>query len=157
LQPFCKRTLRRQVVEYIQYTERRPLTIRFRPTDDEQKLYEAVSEYLMRENTIAMPKRQRHLTALIVRKLLASSSHAVANTLETMRARLEMLRQGQPVPEELAEELVGEEEIEEDLVDEILAETNEEDLPTPETKIDRKTLDDEISELTRFSHWARSI
>jgi ERCC4-related helicase len=157
LQPFCKRTLRRQVVEYIQYTERRPLTIRFRPTDDEQKLYEAVSEYLMRENTIALPKRQRHLTALILRKLLASSSHAVANTLETMRARLEVLRQGQPVPDELAEELVEEEEIEEDLLDEILAETDEEEEPTPETKIDRQALDVEIDELTRFSQWARSI
>jgi hypothetical protein len=157
LQPFCKRTLRRQVVEYIQYTERRPLTIRFRPTDDEQKLYEAVSEYLMRENTIALPKRQRHLTALILRKLLASSSHAVANTLETMRARLVVLRQGQPVPEELAEELVEEEEIEEDLLDEILGDTDEEEEPAPETKIDRKALDDEIAELTRFSQWALSI
>jgi ERCC4-related helicase len=157
LEPFCKRTLRRQVVEYIQYTERRPLTIRFRPTDDEQKLYEAVSEYLMRENTIALPKRQRHLTALILRKLLASSSHAVANTLETMRARLEVLRQGQPVPEELAEELLEEEEIEEDLLDEILEDTNEEEEATPETKIDRKALDDEIADLTRFSQWARSI
>ena len=68
------RTLRRQVVEYIQYTERRPLTIRFRPTDDEQKLYEAVSEYLMRENSIALPKRQRHLMALIMRKLLQAGS-----------------------------------------------------------------------------------
>ena len=42
LQYFCQRTLRRQVVEYIQYTERRPLTFKFHPTDDEHKLYEAV-------------------------------------------------------------------------------------------------------------------
>src|SRR5262249_24245740 len=109
------------------------------------------------ENTIALPKRQRHLTALILRKLLASSSHAVANTLETMRARLEVLRQGQPVPEELAEELVEEEEIEEDLLDEILADMDEEEEPTPEPKIDWKAHDDEIAELTRFSQWARSI
>src|SRR5439155_16178949 len=111
LQHFCQRTLRRQVIEYIQYTERRPLTFKFCPTDDEQKLYEAVSEYLMRENTFALPKRQRHLTALIMRKLLASSSYAVANTLETMRTRLSQLRDGLPVPEHLAEELVGDEEI----------------------------------------------
>ena len=31
LQYFCKRTLRKQVVEYIQYTERRALTVPFRP------------------------------------------------------------------------------------------------------------------------------
>ena len=34
LQSFCKRTLRRQVVEYIQYNERIPFTVRFRPTDE---------------------------------------------------------------------------------------------------------------------------
>lgn len=157
LLPFCKRTLRRQVVEYIQYTERRPVTIRFRPTDDEQKLYEAVSEYLMRENSIALPKRQRHLTALILRKLLASSSHAVANTLETMKARLELLRQGQPVTEELAEELVNDEEIEEDLLDEILADTSEEEPEQVESKIDKKVLEGEIADLGLFSQWARSI
>src|SRR5207237_8650445 len=73
LQPFCKRTLRRQVVEYIQYTERRPLTIRFRPTDDEQKLYEAVSNYLMRENSITLPKRQPHFIAIILPMVLTSA------------------------------------------------------------------------------------
>ncbi|MDQ3767121.1 MAG: DEAD/DEAH box helicase [Actinomycetota bacterium] len=154
---FCQRTLRRQVVEYIQYTQRRPLTFKFCPTDDEQKLYEAVSQYLMRENTFALPKRQRHLTALIMRKLLASSSYAVANTLETMRTRLSQLRDGLPVPEHLAEELVGDEEIEEDLLDEILEDTQAEaDEPVAEQP-NRKLLEAEIDELSRFSQWARSI
>lgn len=154
---FCQRTLRRQVVEYIQYTQRRPLTFKFSPTDDEQKLYEEVSQYLMRENTFALPKRQRHLTALIMRKLLASSSFAVANTLETMRARLSQLRDGLPVPEHLAEQLVGDEEIEEDLLDEILDDTQADDAAPPTGQPDRKLLDAEIDELTRFSQWARSI
>lgn len=48
---FCQRTLRRQVIEYIQYTERLPVTIRFSPTDDEHKLYKAVSDYLLRDDT----------------------------------------------------------------------------------------------------------
>lgn len=159
LQHFCRRTLRRQVVEYIQYTERRPITIRFRPTDEEQKIYEAVSDYLLRENTFAIPKRQRHLTALVLRKLLASSSHAVANTLEIMRTRLTQLRDGLPVPEELADVLVESEEMENDLLDEFLADTQAEaDLPAlPNAKVDRKSLDDEIDELSRYSHWARSI
>jgi SNF2-related domain/Helicase conserved C-terminal domain len=158
LRGFCRRTLRRQVIEYIQYTERRPITIRFRPTDDEQKLYEAVSEYLLRENTFAIPKRQRSLTALILRKLLASSSHAVANTLLTMKSRLELLRDGKPVEEELAEELVEGEEMEDDLLDEILADTNgEAEQEADKPAIDRKALEAEIEELHRFSQWARSI
>ncbi|EFK11641.1 conserved domain protein [delta proteobacterium NaphS2] len=88
LNVFCMRTLRSQVVEYIQYTERRLITRPFKPTDQEHKLYEAVSEFLKREDTYAPPYQQRHLTALIVRKLLASSPQAVAGTLEVMRDRL---------------------------------------------------------------------
>lgn len=157
LQHFCQRTLRRQVIEYIQYTERRPLTFKFHPTDDEQKLYEAVSEYLKRENTFAFPKRQRHLTALILRKLLASSSHAVANTLETMKNRLGQLRDGLNVPDQIAEDLIENEEIEEDLLDEILGDTEEEADEPQYDKPSRQALEAEIAELTRYAQWALSI
>jgi SNF2 family DNA or RNA helicase len=80
LSGFCRRTLRNQVTEYIRYTERRAITRPFRPTDDEHQLYEAVSAFLVRPNSYAIPHRQRHLTELILRKLLASSSLAVAGT-----------------------------------------------------------------------------
>jgi hypothetical protein len=52
---FCKRTLRNQVTEYIRYTERRPITRPFKPTDDEHALYEAVSGFLQREDSYALP------------------------------------------------------------------------------------------------------
>lgn len=45
--------------EHIQYIERIPFTIRFRPTDDKQKLYELVSDFLNREETYSAPQRQR--------------------------------------------------------------------------------------------------
>lgn len=60
LSGFCKRTLRNQVTEYIRYTERRPITRPFRPTEDEHALYEAVSGFLQREDSYALPQRQRH-------------------------------------------------------------------------------------------------
>jgi ERCC4-related helicase len=157
---FCKRTLRQHVTEYIQYTERRPVTIKFRPTDDEQKLYEAVSEFLKREDTLAIPKRQRHLTTLILRKLLASSSHAVANTLETIKGRLELLQQKQTTEEELVEELVLGEELEEEYLDEMLAETTEESgepSGNGQPTVDLKKVQGEIDDLMRYSQWARSI
>ena len=159
LQHFCQRTLRRQVIEYVQYTERRPLTFKFRPTDDEQKLYEAVSEYLKRENTYAFPKRQRHLTTLILRKLLASSSCAVASTLDTMKARLVQMREGLPVASHLAEDLIEYEEIEEDLLDEILGEDQSEQDSSQQNgdQPNRQMLENEINDLTRFSQWASSI
>jgi SNF2 family DNA or RNA helicase len=87
LASFAKRTLRRDVLEYIKYTERKALTQPFNPTDDEQALYERISAFLQKEDSYALPKQQRHLTALILRKLLASSSHAVGG-VERLGERL---------------------------------------------------------------------
>jgi len=85
LQSFCIRTLRRQVLEYIKYTERKPVTIPFKPHENEQKLYEAVTNFLRKDNSYAFPKQQKHLILLLVWKLLASSPQAVAGTLESIR------------------------------------------------------------------------
>ncbi len=156
---FCKRTLRNQVTEYVRYTERRPLTQPFQPTDDEHELYEAVSGFLQREDSYAMPKRQRHLTALILRKLLASSSTAIAGTLDTMRARLEALRDERVESDpEFAERLIETEEIAGELLDEILSddEGSSSTGQTP-TTIDRRQLRNEIDELKRLAYRARSI
>lgn len=90
---FLKRTLRKQVLEYVKYTQRKTITAPFEPTVPEQELYNEVSTFLDPENeTYALPKAQRHLTGLILRKLLASSTHAVVFTLETIKQRLEKLR-----------------------------------------------------------------
>ncbi|WP_318556919.1 SNF2-related protein [Geobacter anodireducens] len=159
---FAKRTLRSQVLEYIRYTERRAITRPFRPSDQEQELYEAISHFLQRADTYAIPDRQRTLTVLIVRKLLASSTLAVAGTLETIRKRLEALRAGLPEPENLLEELVAGDELGDDFLDE------EEEIEAPEDEsprqdetrreeIDRAQLDAEIAELDGYIRQARQI
>ena len=159
LSGFCRRTLRNQVTEYIRYTERRAITRPFRPTDDEHQLYEAVSAFLLRPNSYAIPHRQRHLTELILRKLLASSSLAIAGTLETMKVRLEALRdekiQDDP---DFAEQLVTDEDIEGDLLDEILEiDPAEGDGNTSQLTIDRSQLKEEIDLLAQLVGWARNI
>ena len=159
LSDFCKRTLRNQVTEFIQYTERRAITRPFKPSDDEHALYQAVSAFLQRSDSYALPQRQRHLTALILRKLLASSSQAIAATLDTLRARLEALRDEQTQNDpELAERLIEAEDIEDDLLDEILAE--DADIHASETapvSIDRQKLREEIAILQHLATWARGI
>jgi len=159
LSGFCKRTLRNQVTEYIRYTERRTITRPFTPSDGEHALYEAVSGFLQRPDSYALPQRQRHLTALILRKLLASSSQAIAATLDTLRTRLETLRDEQTQNDpEFAERLIEAEEIEGDLLDEIL--TEDEDVDAPEAApvtIDRQKLREEIEILQRLASWARGI
>jgi SNF2 family DNA or RNA helicase len=159
LASFCKRTLRNQVTEYVRYTERRAITRPFRPNDEEHALYEAVSSFLQRENSYALPRRQRHLTALILSKLLASSSQAIAATLDTLRARLETLRdeKAQNDPE-FAEQLVEGEDVADDLLEEILSdeEATDESASAP-VQIDRQRLRDEIDVLQRLANWARAI
>jgi ERCC4-related helicase len=88
LKSVCIRNLRRQVQEYIRYTNRIPLTIKFEPSTEEQRLYNEVSDYLQRDLLYALPQGQRHLITMILRKLLASSSFAIAGTLNSLIKRL---------------------------------------------------------------------
>lgn len=159
LATFCKRTLRNQVTEYVRYTERRPLTQPFQPSDDEHALYEAVSDFLQRDGSYALPTRQRHLTALILRKLLASSSPAIAATLDTLRQRLESLRDERVGNDpEFAEQLIESEELEDDLLDEILSsDTDDYAAQPPQAPINRQQLREEIEILRRLADRARRI
>lgn len=184
LATFTKRTLRNQVLEYVRYTQRRPLMQSFRPSDDEQRLYEAVSNFLSREGTFSIPERQRTLVTLVLRKLLASSSTAIAGTLSTMRARLVELRElteGERPSEDsetsLLARIIEDQEVEDEYLDEPLeavAATPADDDPdaidedgvvhsdsdAPEVEepaIDRAKLDAEIAELDRYIEWAGSI
>lgn len=91
LKPVCKRTLRRQVLEYIRYTKRIAILEEFYPTQDEQALYELVSDYLQRPVLYALPNSQRQLMTMILRKLLASSTYAIYGTFCTLIERLKLI------------------------------------------------------------------
>ena len=93
LKPVCKRTLRRQVLEYIRYTKRIAILEEFYPTVDEQALYELVSDYLQRPTLYALPNSQRQLMTMILRKLLASSTYAIYGTFCTLIDRLKLVLQ----------------------------------------------------------------
>ncbi|MGH9428584.1 MAG: helicase-related protein, partial [Terriglobia bacterium] len=154
LQPLCKRTLRRQVLPYVRYTKRHPMVQPFTPAESEDRLYHLVSDYLRRDNLQAMPNSQRSLMTLVLRKLLASSSFAIAGALNSMSQRLrERLQQAEgpnPLEEALEEdfEALGE-----------MAEEWDEDetLPEPLTEADRKAIQQEIDDLEGFRKLAVSI
>ena len=109
LRPICKRTLRKQVLEYVNYTDRHALVQEFVPTDEEQRLYDLVSEYLQQTTLYALPASQRSLMTLILRKLLASSTYAISGTLNGLALKLEnAAKQAEAVdspPDGLAENL----------------------------------------------------
>jgi hypothetical protein len=89
LAPVVVRTLRRQVKEYVKFTARRSIVEDFAPTAEEQALYDRVSEYLRREDAHAIPQARRALFVLVYRKILASSSFALAATLDRLADSLE--------------------------------------------------------------------
>ena len=89
LKPICIRTLRKQVLEYIRYTNRVPITQEFYPTTEEQELYDLVSEYLQGNKLYALPQSQRQLMTLILRRLLASSTYAISGTLQGLAQKLD--------------------------------------------------------------------
>jgi hypothetical protein len=182
LQAFTHRTLREEVKEYIQYTERHAMTQPFRPSDDEHGLYEAVSQLLQREDSYALPPRQRHLMTLVTRKLLASSSVAVADTLDAMRKRLQHLMDERvPLEPNAAEadaleleawvqEVLSEDDVAQWQEDELFeAEADDEaiddvphDAPSlaphqdAETGMDYTKLQAELHEVSRLVRWART-
>ncbi len=105
LASICKRTLRRQVQPYVSYTARRAIVQEFTPSTEERELSALVADYLRRPNLKALPDGQRQLISLVLWKLLASSTHAIAGALDTMANRLQRLLEPTQEAPDLAEEL----------------------------------------------------
>lgn len=145
------------MLEYIRYTNRIPITQEFIPTEAEQTLYDHVSDYLRRPSLQALPSSQRKLMTLILRKLLASSTFAIAGALDSLASKLEgQLIDDQNLRQQLQETLA--EDYEE--LDEVAEEWSEyESAPEPEllTQADIKAIQAEIQDLRTFRNLAVSI
>ncbi|WP_372725150.1 SNF2-related protein, partial [Immundisolibacter sp.] len=154
LAPVCLRTLRRQVQPYVSYTARKAIVEEFTPSSAERELSALVAEYLRRPNLKALPDSQRQLLSLVLWKLLASSTHAIAGALETMAKRLQGVLDQSPDLPELAETLDEDYES----LDETADEWSERDgdLQTSAAS-DRDALAQEIAELRHFKTLATSI
>ncbi|HEP6426256.1 TPA: helix-turn-helix domain-containing protein [Burkholderia cenocepacia] len=150
LEPICKRTLRRQVQQagLIRYTERSPLTMEYAPSQDELKLYADVSAYLQRKDTIAFGNKPNQLVTMVVRKILGSSTFAIADTLKKIIDRLKQMET--PTVETVADYDVIDEEAEE--FDDNGNGEAQDALP-----IDPEKLKAEISELEGYRKLALSI
>ncbi len=152
--PVCKRTLRRQVQPYVSYTARKAIVQEFTPSSEEQDLSRLVAEYLRRPNLNALPNAQRQLISLILWKLLASSTHAIAGALETMATRLQGVLEDTKAASDLADELDQDYESLDEITDEW--EVGDAEIPLP-NQGERDAISEEIDELRRFKALATSI
>ena len=155
IQPICKRTLRRQVEAYVKYTRRIPMLQEFIPGPDETRLYNDVSEYLQRESLFALPNSQRQLITLVLRKLLASSTFAIAGALETLIKRLTQTLDDKSFSLNLTEVLDQDFETLDELSEEIEATSTEDNHAKTQSEI--AAIKDEIAELESFRNLAVSI
>jgi|GEM_PF-21815 len=158
LAPICHRTLRRQVMEYIRYTNRIAITEEFTPSEEEQTLYDLVSDYLRRDNLQALPSSQRTLMTLILRKLLASSTFAIAGALEALARKLrQQLKDNADLESTLAKlenDIAEDFEAFEELTDEW---SDDDEQPEPLTQAQIDAIDAEIADLEAFKDLAVSI
>ncbi len=150
LDTICKRTLRKQVTEYVRYTERHAILMEYEPTKDEEELYIAISDYLQTDKLYALPDGQRTLITMVLRKLLASSSFAIAGTLESLISRLRGLLAGVEAELNLDDY---------DSFDELADENSDdgEDTLTADLKRDHVGIQRELEQLERFLELAQSI
>ena len=88
-----QRTLRKEVSDYIQFPERKEVTVDFELSLPEVELYMKINNYLKKEILFALPNSHRSLITSVIRKLLASSSMAVAETFRTLKNRLVILKE----------------------------------------------------------------
>ncbi|MCS4534041.1 SNF2-related protein [Neisseria montereyensis] len=154
LSPVCKRTLRRQVQPYVAYTARKAIVQEFTPSAEEKQLADLVGDYLRRPNLQALPEGQRQLISLVLWKLLASSSHAIAGALDTMSKRLQaVLDNSQAIPD-LVENLDEDYESLDETAEEWQEAEDEKNLISAE---EYQAIAAEIQELNQFKTLAFSI
>ncbi len=161
LRPLCKRTLRRQVLEYVKYTNRHALVQEFVPTEEEQRLYDLVSDYLQQPTLYALPASQRQLVTLILRKLLASSTYAISATLDSLAKRLEAAATiAKPVespPESLPNDWESLDELADEWEEEIAESAGPEQARAQVSPEQLQEMRCELSQLREFHALAKSI
>jgi SNF2 family DNA or RNA helicase len=89
LEPIFRRTLRKDVTQYLRYTERKPLTVRhkYRPQSNEDQLHQDVAALLNSEHLLLNSKAARGFFDLVYLKLLGSSPYALNPALLKLVAR----------------------------------------------------------------------
>lgn len=157
--PIAKRTLRRNAEKYVRFTQRMPITVEFDPSPEELELHSLIDAYLQRDEIFAFNKSQMHLSAMILRKRLGSSTYAIASTLESVANRLQDeltagLRRGKGgfvLAPEADMDLTSDE------LERLESDTFEEDRFNFGDPVIRNKIEAEIRDLRNFAALARSI
>ena len=148
LATICHRTLRKQVQSagHINFKRRNAKTFTFDPSDDELTLYNSLSEFLQRKDTISYGDKANQLVVLQVRKILGSSTFAVAGYLDKL---IERLRCKERATLDMTDDIED--------IDNMSEEADVDDETEQDDPINPVKLAHEIAELETYLALARSI
>ncbi len=155
LKPILHRTLRKDVSEYLQFSNRECFLIDFELSKEETVLYKLTNEYLQRPLLYAITFQNNGLVKMVIRKLLASSSFALVETFERLRERLVLLKKSTKVQNAETSlktffELIDSDDDEEE-------EFEKDDLDDIETEKFKKEIDDELESVEQIIKIASMI
>ena len=98
LRVVLQRTLRRQAQEFLEkpFVDRQSRLFEYIMSRAERELYDDVTRYLLEPGMIAFQGRHRQLLLLSFHRLMASSTRALAVSLERVAERLRRKLRGEP-------------------------------------------------------------
>ena len=148
-----QRTLRHQAQEFLDqpFVGRRAKLYEYSMSAEEKQLYDDVTNYLLSPSLNAFQGRSRQLLLIGFHRLMASSTAALANSLERVAERLRRMRQGSSdaEPAHLMESLTS------DLDDDEMPEIEDEEGERVGER--SSTIDDELRRVEDFVRRARSL
>jgi helicase-like protein/SNF2 domain-containing protein len=115
----CQRTLRRQAKEFLErpFVPRRCRLFEYRMAPDEHALYDDVTRWLLEPELVAFSGGSRHLLLLGFHRRMASSTAALAASLERVGARLERIVRGEPTDDVVVREFLADLEEDDDEIE----------------------------------------
>ncbi|MGB9852991.1 MAG: helicase-related protein [Candidatus Kapaibacteriota bacterium] len=87
------------------FTRRFPITIKFRLSENESKLYKEVTQYVREQYNIALEydkKRNVAFALMIIQRRMASSTYALLESLKRRKRKLEEILKGGEKPKEIS-------------------------------------------------------
>jgi hypothetical protein len=113
----CQRTLRRQAQEFLErpFVQRRCRLFEYTMQPDERALYDDVTRWLLEPELIAFSGGSRHLLLLGFHRRMASSTAALAASLERVCVRLDRIAGGESEDDVVTREFLAD--LEEDAED----------------------------------------
>ena len=147
-----QRTLRRQAQPFLDqpFVDRSARLFKYAMSDDEHALYDDVTDYVMRPGTAAFSGNSRTLLRILLHRQMASSSAALASSLEALARRLQGMLDQQPVGADALDRMVRDFD-DEELVEVVSDEEDAADAPSPEA------IAAELQEVEAYVATARSL